>query len=59
MGWPQQCYYELYNEPLNRSWDNELKPYAEFVGGKIRAIDPDNLIIMGTPNWTQIGRAHV
>lgn len=45
--------YELYNEPLNVSWDSVLKPYAEHVGGKIRAIDPDNLIIMGTPNWSQ------
>ncbi|HEX7763832.1 MAG TPA: cellulase family glycosylhydrolase, partial [Cellvibrio sp.] len=45
--------YELYNEPLNVDWNNTLKPYAEYVGGKIRAIDPDNLIIMGTPNWSQ------
>lgn len=45
--------YELYNEPLNADWNNTLKPYAEYVGGKIRAIDPDNLIIMGTPNWSQ------
>ncbi len=45
--------YELYNEPLNVDWNNTLKPYAEYLGGKIRAIDPDNLIIMGTPNWSQ------
>lgn len=45
--------YEIYNEPLNVSWDSVLKPYAEHVGGKIREIDPDNLIIMGTPNWSQ------
>lgn len=45
--------YELYNEPLGVSWSNDLKPYAEYIGGKIRAIDPDNLIIMGTPNWSQ------
>ncbi|EIK44515.1 cellulase B [Cellvibrio sp. BR] len=45
--------YELYNEPLGMDWHSVLKPYAEHVGGKIRAIDPDNLIIMGTPNWSQ------
>jgi len=45
--------YELYNEPLGVDWHSVLKPYAEHVGGKIRAIDPDNLIIMGTPNWSQ------
>ncbi len=45
--------YEIFNEPLNVSWDSKLKPYAEHVGAKIRAIDPDNLIIMGTPNWSQ------
>ncbi len=45
--------YEMYNEPLGVSWDSVLKPYAEHVGGKIREIDPDNLIIMGTPNWSQ------
>lgn len=45
--------YEIFNEPLNVSWDTNLKPYAEHIGAKIRAIDPDNLIIMGTPNWSQ------
>ncbi len=45
--------YEIYNEPEAVSWHNDLKPYAEHVGGTIRAIDPDNLIIMGTPNWSQ------
>jgi endoglucanase len=45
--------YEIYNEPLAVSWDWTLKPYAEDVGATIRAIDPDNLIIMGTPNWSQ------
>ncbi|MBY0427133.1 MAG: glycoside hydrolase family 5 protein, partial [Cytophagales bacterium] len=44
--------YEIFNEPLDLSWDAKLKPYAEHVGAKIRAIDPDNLIIMGTRNWS-------
>jgi endoglucanase len=45
--------YEIYNEPLQVSWSNDIKPYAERVIGAIRAIDPDNLIIVGTPNWSQ------
>lgn len=44
--------YEIYNEPLFESWVNDLKPYAEHVGATIRNIDPDNLIIMGTPSWS-------
>ena len=45
--------YEIYNEPLNISWNNVLKPYATEVIKAIRAIDPDNLIVVGTPNWSQ------
>ncbi len=45
--------YEIYNEPLQISWSNDIKPYAEHVIDKIRAIDPDNLIIVGTPTWSQ------
>ncbi|HTF97226.1 MAG TPA: cellulase family glycosylhydrolase [Cellvibrio sp.] len=45
--------YEVYNEPLNVSWSGVLKPYATDVIKEIRAIDPDNLIIVGTPNWSQ------
>lgn len=45
--------YEIYNEPLNVSWSQTLKPYAQSVIAAIRAIDPDNLIVVGTPNWSQ------
>ncbi|HCK32289.1 MAG TPA: endoglucanase, partial [Rhodospirillaceae bacterium] len=45
--------YEIYNEPLQVSWSGTIKPYAEQVIGAIRAIDPDNLIIVGTPTWSQ------
>ena len=45
--------YEVYNEPLQVSWSGTIKPYAEAVAGAIRAIDPDNLIIVGTPTWSQ------
>jgi polyisoprenoid-binding protein YceI len=45
--------YEVYNEPLAVSWSSVIKPYAVDVIREIRAIDPDNLIIVGTPNWSQ------
>lgn len=45
--------YEIYNEPLQVSWNNTIKPYAEAVISEIRKIDPDNLIIVGTPTWSQ------
>lgn len=45
--------YEIYNEPLKISWDNVLKPYAEHVIAAIRKIDPDNIIVVGTPHWSQ------
>jgi endoglucanase len=45
--------YEIFNEPLAVSWSGVVKPYAQTVVNAIRAIDPDNLIIVGTPNWSQ------
>ncbi|MES2822027.1 MAG: cellulase family glycosylhydrolase [Pseudomonadota bacterium] len=45
--------YEIYNEPLAVSWTGVVKPYANAVIAAIRAIDPDNLIVVGTPNWSQ------
>jgi endoglucanase len=45
--------YEIFNEPLQVSWDNVVKPYSEAVIKEIRAIDPDNIIIVGTPTWCQ------
>ena len=46
--------YEIYNEPLSDcSWANDIKPYAEAVIAAIRAIDPDNLIVVGSPEWSQ------
>jgi hypothetical protein len=43
--------YEDYNEPTNVTWDR-IKPYHEAVVKAIRAKDPDNLIILGTPDWS-------
>ena len=45
--------YELYNEPLDISWSNIIKTSAISVITAIRAIDPDNLIVVGTPEWSQ------
>ena len=45
--------YEIYNEPLNVSWNQVIKPYAEAVIAEIRSEDPDNLIVVGTPTWSQ------
>jgi endoglucanase len=45
--------YETFNEPLALDWDKELKPYHQAVVQAIRAADPDNLIILGTPSWSQ------
>lgn len=45
--------YEIYNEPITRDWSGTIKPYSEAVIAAIRAIDPDNLIIVGTPFFSQ------
>ena len=46
--------YEIYNEPLNTTdWASVVKPYSVELIKTIRAIDPDNLIIVGTQSWDQ------
>jgi len=53
--------YEVFNEPQNGGtgvttanfWTNTVKPYMETVVAAIRAIDPANVIIIGTPTWCQ------
>jgi hypothetical protein len=45
--------YEISIEPLQISWDEVIKPYAEDIISVIRSIDPDNLIVVGTPNRAQ------
>jgi endoglucanase len=46
--------YETYNEPLaDQAWHAVVKPYHEAVIAKIRAQDPDNLIVCGTQTWSQ------
>jgi endoglucanase len=44
--------YEDFNEPVNVTWA-QIKPYHQAVVNAIRVIDPDNLIIMGTPTYSQ------
>lgn len=44
--------YEIFNEPIDQSW-GELKSYGEQVIAAIRQHDPDNIIIMGTPFYSQ------
>ena len=55
--------YEICNEPngtrtykkkkINIDWANTVKPYAEAVIKAIRAIDKDNLIIVGTSDYSR------
>jgi len=46
--------YELCNEPNGDevTWKDDIKPFAEEVIKVIRANDPDNIIIVGTPKWS-------
>ncbi len=44
--------YELYNEPVEDSWES-LKQYASEIITEIRKYDPDNIILMGCPHWDQ------
>lgn len=44
--------YETYNEPLEVPWTT-LKQYHQNVYVSIRNWDPDNVILLGTPNWDQ------
>ena len=47
--------YEPFNEPLREAvdWSRDVKPYHERMIAAIRAHDPDNLIIAGSPSWSQ------
>jgi endoglucanase len=45
--------YEPWNEPVRHSWSRIIKPYHESIVSTIRQYDPDNLIILGTRNWSQ------
>lgn len=44
--------YEIFNEPDYYSWE-DIKTYSEELITTIRAIDPDNIILVGSPHWDQ------
>ena len=44
--------YEIFNEPDHETWP-EVKKYSEEVIAVIRAIDKDNIILVGSPRWDQ------
>lgn len=44
--------YEIFNEPDYETWP-EVKAYSEEIIKTIRAIDPDNIILVGSPKWDQ------
>lgn len=44
--------YEIFNEPEKQSWE-EVKAYSIEVIKAIREHDPDNIILVGSPNWCQ------
>ena len=44
--------YEIYNEPEYDSWP-QVKEYSIAVISAIRAIDKNNIILVGSPHWDQ------
>jgi len=44
--------YEVFNEPVNDSWE-KVKNYSIEVIKAIRENDPDNIILVGSPHWDQ------
>lgn len=46
--------YEICNEPNGCNWKT-IKSYAEAVMKEIRKNDPNAIIIVGTPTWSQLG----
>ncbi len=44
--------YEIFNEPVKQSWD-EVKAYSIEIINTIRAIDKNNIILIGSPYWDQ------
>ncbi|MEP7110975.1 MAG: glycoside hydrolase family 5 protein [Ferruginibacter sp.] len=44
--------YEIFNEPDYETWD-EVKEYSLEIISTIRAIDSNNIILVGSPHWDQ------
>jgi len=45
--------YEVFNEPEDDETWPQVKAYAETVIAAIRQHDPDNIVIVGSPEWDQ------
>ena len=45
--------YEPFNEPTKLDWSTQLNPYHEAVVAAIREVEPDSVIVLGTPTWSQ------
>lgn len=46
--------YEICNEPNGgTTWEGDIKPYAKELISTIRGAGADNIILVGTPNWSQ------
>lgn len=45
--------YEIFNEPEKDETWQQVKQYATAVIGAIRQHDPDNLVVVGSPEWDQ------
>jgi endoglucanase len=50
-GNPPNVIYEVFNEPTTQTWAS-IKSDAEQIISTIRANDPNNLIIVGVPNYS-------
>lgn len=44
--------FEVWNEPDNETWP-EVKGYAEAVLGAIRGAGANNMVVVGSPTWSQ------
>jgi endoglucanase len=44
--------YEIFNEPDDEPW-KQVKDYSTRIIDTIRYYDPDNIIIVGAPSWSQ------
>lgn len=45
--------WETFNEPMRHDWADELTPYHEAVIAAIRKAGSPNLVVLGTPTWSQ------
>lgn len=44
--------FELWNEPVFTSWDS-VRTYSEIILDSIRELNAQNLVIVGSPSWSQ------